>query len=151
MPDAAAVRSMVGPYAWVVFEDMAASLRTGDSPVVKASVRSVAARLAMSKDTVARALARLVEAGLIERRVDREAESGRFGTSSYRLHLGSEELVAGEGEGAAEGLALAFVDRRGVAVVDVAGVEVVGGQLDDPLAARLGRLQVTSLVRRGRR
>jgi hypothetical protein len=54
MPDAAVVRSAVGPFAWVVFEDMASAAPDNDSLVVVASVRSVAARLAMSKDTVAR-------------------------------------------------------------------------------------------------
>jgi DNA-binding IclR family transcriptional regulator len=87
MPDATAVRSLVGPFAWVVFEDMASNSLGDESAVVVASVRSIAARLAMSKDTVARAIARLIEAGLVERRVDRDPTSGRFGTASYLLHL----------------------------------------------------------------
>ena len=55
--------------------------------VVADSVRSVASRLAFSKDTVARALRRLSEAGLVERIVERDNESGRFGRARYCLHL----------------------------------------------------------------
>ena len=73
LPAGADARTTVGPFAWVVFEDMASRSGTGEVPVVVAdSVRSVASRLAFSKDTVARALRRLSEAGLVERIVERE-------------------------------------------------------------------------------
>jgi hypothetical protein len=39
----------------------------------------------------------LIDAELIERRVDRDAHSGRFGAASYRLHLERAGLVLSPG------------------------------------------------------
>lgn len=64
-PRAIGLRRRVGPTAWVVLEQVLAS-STGPAGCCRArvSVRTLAADLAMSKDTVARALGRLRHVGL---------------------------------------------------------------------------------------
>ena len=77
----------VGPTAWVVLE-MAALDALDDEGVLVAHVssRSIAAAVSMSKDTVASALRRLADAGLIERQPQHRT-SGRFGAAGYVIHL----------------------------------------------------------------
>jgi len=81
------VRRRVGPTAWAVFEELALS---SDGPldacIASVSVRSLATRLGMSKDTVARALLRLRAAGLVSAQQARNG-AGTFAVGSYRLHL----------------------------------------------------------------
>jgi DNA-binding transcriptional MocR family regulator len=81
------IRRRVGPTAWAVFEELALS-STGprDACTASVSVRSLADRLGMSKDTVARALSRLRAAGLVSARQAR-GSAGTFAVGSYRLHL----------------------------------------------------------------
>ena len=80
---AANVRRQVGPTAWVVLEAVVADAQTDatGSVAARTNVRRLASVLGLSKDTVAAALARLIGAGLLERRVTRE--SSRFGASLY--------------------------------------------------------------------
>ncbi len=81
------IRRRVGPTAWAVFEELALS-STGprDACTASVSVRSLARRLGMSKDTVARALIRLRSAGLVSPQQAR-GTAGTFAVGSYRLHL----------------------------------------------------------------
>jgi DNA-binding transcriptional ArsR family regulator len=73
----------LGPTAWVVLETLVAS---GDGDTVTAGVRSLAAELDLSKDTVARALLALRHAGLVEP-LPALRDTGRFTHGGYRLHL----------------------------------------------------------------
>lgn len=79
------VRRRLGPTAWVVFEELLLASTGDDSACVSSvSARSLAERLGLSKDTVARALTRLRAAGLVSNCQSR-AESGTFATGTYRL------------------------------------------------------------------
>jgi DNA-binding IclR family transcriptional regulator len=61
-----AVARRVGPTAWTVLTALAIGAERVDGTVIaRASVRSLAANLGLNKDTVARALARLRQAGLV--------------------------------------------------------------------------------------
>jgi DNA-binding transcriptional ArsR family regulator len=57
--------------------------------LVPASVRALASEVGLSKDTVAAALRRLANAGLVRRQDERESDSGRFGHSRYLVDLTS--------------------------------------------------------------
>lgn len=81
------IRRRVGPTAWVVFEELALrSVGARDACTASVSVRSLATRLGMSKDTVARAVVRLRAAGLVSAQQAR-GSAGTFAVGSYRLHL----------------------------------------------------------------
>jgi DNA-binding transcriptional MocR family regulator len=82
-PRVTGLRRRLGPTAWVVLEQLLAS-STGPTGHCRAcvSVRSLAADLAMSKDTVARALARLRSTGTVIPEQRRSAE-GTFAAGSY--------------------------------------------------------------------
>src|SRR3954468_11284764 len=84
-PRAARLRRELGPCGWVVLEEL---LACSTGPVgdcrAEASVRSVAAALALSKDTVARALGRLHRAGLVSPSQSRSATGG-FAGGSYTI------------------------------------------------------------------
>jgi hypothetical protein len=56
----------------------------GEGTVSCCSVRGLAAELGLANDTVARALRRLTESGLLHHEADREP-SGRFGSGRYVL------------------------------------------------------------------
>ena len=72
----------VGPTGWSVLTALALDAEyAAEQVVVRASVRSLAARLRLDKDTVARALARLRGAGLVAH------EGGRFTPGLYRLTI----------------------------------------------------------------
>lgn len=82
---ATALRRQLGPTAWAVLEELVAR---SDGPAARCaaatSVRSLAAELGVSKDTVARALARLCEAGIVTAAQPR-ASSGTFTAGSYLI------------------------------------------------------------------
>ncbi len=82
------LRRAVGPIAWFVFEELLLVSEEGssDSLVAAASVRSVASSVSLNKDTVARALAMLARAGLVEP-IPQPKRTGRFGGGAYRVHL----------------------------------------------------------------
>ena len=86
-PRAAVLRRRLGPTAWVVLEQLlAVSTGEADCCRVCVSVRTLAAELAMSKDTVARALARLRLAGIVSADQPRSA-TGRFAAGSYVIEV----------------------------------------------------------------
>ena len=82
-PRAAELRRRLGPTAWVVLEQLLTS-STGLADCCRAcvSVRTLAAELAISKDTVTRALARLRSAGIVSVDQARSA-AGTFAAGSY--------------------------------------------------------------------
>ena len=95
MPAEASVRSVVvgaasselrralGPTSWVVLEELLLrSHGTTDECVACVSVRSLAASLGLAKDTAARAIRRLSDAGLVTVAQQR-TEAGIFDTGSY--------------------------------------------------------------------
>jgi hypothetical protein len=82
-PRVTGLRRRLGPTAWVVLEQLLAS-STGPTGGCRAcvSVRSLAVELGMSKDTVARALARLRLMGTVALEQPRSA-TGTFAAGSY--------------------------------------------------------------------
>lgn len=85
--ESAELRRQLGPTAWVVFEELLlASTGTGDACVASVSVRSLASRLGLAKDTVARALVRLRRTGLVTAHQSRTT-SGVFATGCYTLTI----------------------------------------------------------------
>jgi hypothetical protein len=84
---AAWLRRSVGPVAWSVLEAVAEHREPdGERTVSYRSVRELAAELRLANDTVARALRKLGDAGLVRHESDREV-SGRFGSCRYVLTL----------------------------------------------------------------
>ncbi|MFN8038895.1 MAG: helix-turn-helix domain-containing protein [Acidimicrobiales bacterium] len=87
--DSAATRQALDPTAWLVLEELVITggeVR-GSTVVVATSVRELAGRLGLSKDTVASALRRLASADVVRRQVDRDGGSGRFSHSRYLVEL----------------------------------------------------------------
>lgn len=84
-PKAHELRRYVGSVSWAVLEEMM-QVATGPSDrlVAEVSIRSLAASLGVAKDTVARAVRRLRDLGVIEAEQPRSA-SGVFQTGAYRL------------------------------------------------------------------
>ncbi len=84
-PRAHELRKYVGPTAWVVLEAMMqCSTGDGDRVVAQVSIRSLDSSLGLAKDTVARAVHRLRDLGVIAA-VQARSESGVFEAGSYRL------------------------------------------------------------------
>ena len=80
-----ALRRRLDPAAWMVFEELLlASTVTGDGCVASVSIRALADRLGLAKDTVARALGRLRRHGLVTAHQSR-TKAGVFATGSYLL------------------------------------------------------------------
>jgi DNA-binding transcriptional MocR family regulator len=81
------LRRRLGPTAWFVLEELLSASR-GEAARCRstATVRSLAADLGFSKDTVARALARLSEVGIVVAEQQR-APAGTFATGSYRITI----------------------------------------------------------------
>ena len=93
---------MLGATAWIALEDLLldACPHGPGRHAVRASARSVAARLGVSKDTAAAALRRLIAVGLVCREIECHARAGVFGRSVYvidtrRLAHAGIELRAG--------------------------------------------------------
>ena len=84
-PAAHELRRHVGPTTWVVLEEML-QRSTGDDDhvVAQVSIRSLASSLGLAKDTVARAVGRLRDLGVIDASQAR-SRSGVFEAGSYRL------------------------------------------------------------------
>lgn len=84
-PRAHELRAYVGPTAWAVLEEMMQlSTGDGDGVVAQVSIRSLASSLGLAKDTVARAVRRLRDLGVIEA-VQARSSAGVFDAGSYRL------------------------------------------------------------------
>ena len=77
-PAATSIRRSLGPTAWVVLEELAAS------PAAM-NVRGLADTTGLNKDTVARALGRLIAAGIVRRRPQPNDRGGRFLGAGYEL------------------------------------------------------------------
>jgi DNA-binding transcriptional ArsR family regulator len=81
------LRRRLGPTAWVVFEELLlTSAGPADACEAEVSVRALAGRLGLAKDTIARALTRLRRAGLVTVSQSR-GTTGVFATGTYRLHV----------------------------------------------------------------
>lgn len=93
-PAAAEIRRALGPMTWVVLEHLGATAEhcAGES-VSHESVRGIACELDLAKDTVARALRRLADAGLVEYVLSRSLD-GRFTRSHYRLSFPAHLFLA---------------------------------------------------------
>lgn len=86
-------RAAIGAGGWAVLEDLLldATLDERGALVAVTNVRRLAANLGVSKDTAARALRRLADAGLVTRHEQR-SERGTFATVAYTV---SVEPLAG--------------------------------------------------------
>jgi DNA-binding transcriptional MocR family regulator len=83
------LRRALGPTPWIVLEEM---LRRSDGAcTAQVSVRSLAAALGLSKDTVARAITRLRATGVVVAMQSR-ASSGAFDAGVYRIVVPSDVL-----------------------------------------------------------
>lgn len=88
------VRAQAGPIGWLVLEAIASHAAPGRAVVeVRCSSRSLAAIVGVSKDSVARAIRCLIDAGIVERVDHREERSGRFSSTTYRVDLASAGLT----------------------------------------------------------
>ena len=88
---ATGVRRALGPTSWVVLEELLlASEPAGDGLTLTRScalsVRELARRLGLDKDTVARAVQRLVDAGHVAR-AQTQTAAGAFARTTYRIDL----------------------------------------------------------------
>ena len=85
--DSGALRRALGPTAWTVFEELLLmSTATSGEREASMSVRSLAARLGLAKDTVGRALTRLRRAGLVTP-IQSRTSAGVFAAGSYVLTI----------------------------------------------------------------
>jgi DNA-binding transcriptional ArsR family regulator len=81
------LRRRLGPTAWAVLEEvLLASVGPADRCRSSVSVRALAARLGLAKDTVAKALGRLRRAGMITACQSRTT-TGMFAAGSYQLSV----------------------------------------------------------------
>jgi hypothetical protein len=85
-PAARTMRRQLGPAAWAL-EDVLCDITmdTSGRATAQTSVRRVAAGVGVSTDTAARALARLIDVGLLCRRDFIRADDGTFTTGSYEV------------------------------------------------------------------
>lgn len=80
------IRRRLGPASWVVFEELLiAATADRDGWHATVSVRVLAERTGLSKDTVARAVSRLRRAGLVAPHQSRDA--GAFAAGTYELTI----------------------------------------------------------------
>ena len=79
------LRRYLGPTGWAVLEEMVErSTGDGDRLTAQVSIRALASSLGLAKDTVARAVRRLRDLGLIVAE-QRRTTVGSFDAGSYRL------------------------------------------------------------------
>ena len=91
---AVAVRAQAGPIGWLVLEAIATHSSPGRRVVeVRCSSRLLAGIVGVSKDSVARAIRSLIDAGIVERVDHREERSGRFSSTTYRVDLASAGIT----------------------------------------------------------
>lgn len=92
-------RRRVGANAWVVLEELLLGASPGPAGrvVSRATVRALAERTGLSKDTVARSLLRLRKADAFTVEPERHDDSGRFVSVLYLVDLNTlpVELVSG--------------------------------------------------------
>lgn len=95
-PAARTMRRQLGPAAWAALEDVLCDITVDASgrSTARTSARRVAAGLGVSKDTAARALARLVDAGLLVRHEGTRADVGTFTPGYYEVRADRLEGVA---------------------------------------------------------
>lgn len=81
------LRRTLGPVAWAVLEELVfdAEPDPGGDLLVVTNVRLLAMNLGLSKDTVARALTRLIDAGHVRREGTDRSAGGRFAVGAYRI------------------------------------------------------------------
>lgn len=85
LPAAGHLRRVLGPSTWVVLESLLArSTGTTEESTVTISIRALAADVALSKDTVTRAVSHLHRVGLLSV-VHPRTTAGTFGPTEYRL------------------------------------------------------------------
>lgn len=88
--DARELRRAVGVTAWCVLEELVLDGELdADRVVVSTNVRRLASAVGVSKDTAARAVARLVRAGVVERVTTERGERGTFPTAAYAVDVAS--------------------------------------------------------------
>ena len=80
------LRRALGPTSWVVLEELLLRSHGTDACVACVSVRSLAASLGLAKDTSARAIRRLRDAGVVTVAQQR-TEAGIFDTGTYVITL----------------------------------------------------------------
>ncbi len=87
-PESRQAHRTLGTTAWAVLEDVALDAQLDDHGRLLAvtNVRRIALQLGISKDTAARALGRLADAGLVERQHRRD-HTGAFTASVYVVRL----------------------------------------------------------------
>ena len=83
------LRRRVGANSWVVLEELllGASIAATGCAESRATVRALAERTGLSKDTVARSLQRLRKAGAFRVEAERHDDSGRFVSVRYVIDL----------------------------------------------------------------
>jgi hypothetical protein len=94
-PVARTMRRRLGPVAWAALEDVLCdvTVHASGGATAQTSVRRVAAGVGVSKDTAARAMAHLIDLGLLCRRDGARADDGTFTTGSYEVLLDHLEGV----------------------------------------------------------
>jgi DNA-binding transcriptional ArsR family regulator len=90
---AAQVRRNLGPVAWCALEVLATAPTTdgGDAWVASSSVRTLAARIGVAKNTAHRALTTLRKAGIVASIQHRDS-NGEFGSCAHRLNVAADVL-----------------------------------------------------------
>ena len=91
--DAAGLRRRLGPVAWCVLEALVDARGRSDGDSARASVRSLAGELALSKNTVHRAFGVLRDAGVLATVGQRRSAHGRFSDGVYLLDVPSNVLA----------------------------------------------------------
>jgi hypothetical protein len=87
--EARRLRRAVGVTAWCVLEELVLDATPDDTGrlIASTNVRRLAADVGVSKDTAARAVARLVRAGVVERVTSARGERGTFPAAVYAVDV----------------------------------------------------------------